>query len=287
MSLLSPQLEAFMMVVQHGTVHAAADTIHITQTAVTQRIKALETRLKSTLFIRSRRGMEMTPEGEALLRYCHAAKALEGEAMSQIQGIGTEIDVHLGISAPTSIMHARIIPVCGSLMVDYPNVLFDFQVNDRETHHHALKTGRCDFAVMQKQDISDAMSAKQLKPEHYVLVCTAKWHGRRLKEIIEQERIIDFNADDKITLSYLKEYELLSHARSGRYFVNYTDMIADLVAQGVGYSTMSREFAKPYVDAGALMVLNQGKSYAYQTYLVWYDRPEPTGYFEAVVEGIK
>lgn len=42
MSLLSPSLEAFLAVVRHKTVHGAAATIHLMQTAVTQRIRSVE-----------------------------------------------------------------------------------------------------------------------------------------------------------------------------------------------------------------------------------------------------
>ncbi|PJB09950.1 MAG: LysR family transcriptional regulator, partial [Gammaproteobacteria bacterium CG_4_9_14_3_um_filter_38_9] len=85
MSLLSPNLIAFMAIVKHKTVHGAADAIHLTQTAVTQRIRSLEKQLKTTLFVRTRRGMVLTQEGEALWRYCMAAKSLEGEALARIQ----------------------------------------------------------------------------------------------------------------------------------------------------------------------------------------------------------
>jgi LysR family transcriptional regulator (chromosome initiation inhibitor) len=53
MSLLGPNLDAFMAVVAHKTVHAAAEGLCITQTAATQRIRNLEQRLKTTLFVRS------------------------------------------------------------------------------------------------------------------------------------------------------------------------------------------------------------------------------------------
>ena len=64
--LLSAHLEAFMAVAKHNTVHAGARAIHISQTAMTQRIHALEQKLKTTLFIRSRHGMQLTSEGEKL-----------------------------------------------------------------------------------------------------------------------------------------------------------------------------------------------------------------------------
>ena len=68
MSLLSPQLQAFLKVAEQKTVHGAADKLFLTQTAVTQRIRTLETSLGTTLFIRTRRGMALTSEGGALLR---------------------------------------------------------------------------------------------------------------------------------------------------------------------------------------------------------------------------
>ena len=51
MSLLSPQLQAFLAVANCKTVHGAAANIHLTQTAVTQRIRSLERLLKTTLFL--------------------------------------------------------------------------------------------------------------------------------------------------------------------------------------------------------------------------------------------
>jgi DNA-binding transcriptional LysR family regulator len=67
--LTNPLLEAFEAVVRLGTTHAAAQELRITQTAITQRIKALEEGLSLTLFLRSRRGMSITDEGKALRNF--------------------------------------------------------------------------------------------------------------------------------------------------------------------------------------------------------------------------
>lgn len=68
LALLNPNLEAFMAVAEYGTVHAGARAIHISQTAMTQRIHTLEQKVKTTLFIRTRQGMHLTSEGESLYR---------------------------------------------------------------------------------------------------------------------------------------------------------------------------------------------------------------------------
>ena len=62
--LRNPLLVAFERVCELGTTHAAARDLHLTQTGVTQRIKALERDLGLTLFLRSRRGMQATGEEE-------------------------------------------------------------------------------------------------------------------------------------------------------------------------------------------------------------------------------
>src|SRR4051812_25265264 len=98
MSLLSPQLEAFLAITKYKTVHGAARELGITQTGVTQRIRALEFQLSTTLFIRSRKGMAPTTEGQALLRYCQAARDLEGEALAKIQHAATKTEVRVAVT---------------------------------------------------------------------------------------------------------------------------------------------------------------------------------------------
>ena len=221
MSLLSPGLQAFITVAKVKTVHGAANELFITQTAVTQRIKALEQSLKTTLFIRSRKGMSLTTEGEALLRYCHAAKELEGETMAQIQGSGLDVEVEINITGPTSIMKVRVIKHCMPLIEAFPNLLLHFQVEDSEVRHQLLRSGKADFAIIQKDQVSKEMKTKELKPEEYVLVCSSKWAHLSLDEIIKTKRIIDFDETDHMTHEYLKHFSLEGHARAGRYFVPY------------------------------------------------------------------
>lgn len=287
MSLLGPQLDAFMAIVKCKTVHGAAEAISLTQTAVTQRIRALESSLRTTLFIRTRRGMLLTSEGEALWRYCQSAKALEGQALAQIQGEASETEVTISISAPTSMMTARILPDCLGISRDFPHLLIHFDVNDLENRHQALKSAQCDFAVLSEEHLASEMKYKRLKPEQYVLVASSAWKNRRLKEIVANERIIDFDPTDQITVNYLKQYGLFNLAKHGRHFVNRTENLAFLIAEGVGYSTLTKEFAEPYVDDGQLIILNKAQTYNLNPILAWYDRPEPPAYFSAIIDGIE
>jgi len=286
MSLLSPQLEAFVAITKYQTVHAAAVDLHITQTAVTQRLRGLETRLKTTLFIRTRRGMILTPEGKALLRYCHAAIDLEGETMAHIAGAASETELRLCITGPTSLMRSRIIPQCFPVMKKFKNLLMHFDVTDHEERDQALRSGNAEFAIIQQEDLVREMQHKILNPEKYVMVCTTAWKKRKLTEIIRKERIIDFTPHDKISFNYLKKYKLFKHARSERHYVNRTESLAMMLMGGYGYGLLTAEFSEPYIKDKRLMILNDGKTYDNVMALAWYDRPEPPTYFRAIIDAI-
>lgn len=283
---LSPLLQAFLAVTTHKTVHAAASAVHVTQTAVTQRIHNLESRLRTTLFVRTRRGMVLTPEGEALLRYCQTIQEMEGDALAKIKGAGIETDIRICITGPTSIIRSRVIPQCLPVLKIYPKLLMRFDVNDIENRLNALRSGDAQFAIVQSEDVMPEVEAKVLKPERYILVCSKAWKKRKLRDIIQSERIVDFDPTDQLTFKYLKHFNLLKLAKHDRHFVNRTDSLALMIAKGFGYGILTIEFAKPYLEQGQLISLNNGKIYENLMNLVWYRRPEPPKYFSALIQAI-
>jgi LysR family transcriptional regulator (chromosome initiation inhibitor) len=286
MRLLSPQLQAFLAVAKEKTVHGAADILHITQTGITQRIKALEKRLETALFVRSRRGMLLTKEGEALLRYCHAFQEMENEALEAVVNTGTEKNVTVCLSGPTTIMRTRVIPACVKVMQKFPHLLMHFDMND-EDKVDALRRGESQLAILDKNCLSDEMQYKNLNPENYVLVAPISWKKRRLKEVVKHEKIIDFNKQDQMTFHYLRQFGLLDYAKGDRHFVNRTDALALMISNEFGYGVLPMEFAKPYLVSKQLAVMNLGKMYAHQLALAWYPRHQQPKYFSALIEACK
>jgi len=283
MRLLSPQLQTFLAIVKYKTVHAAASELHLTQTAVTQRIRVLETRLMTSLFVRSRRGMLLTIEGEALLRYCHEVQELEGETLSCITGAGIEKNISICMTGPTTIMHSRIIPDCITVMKQFPRLLLQFDINDNENRVKSLRRGESQLAIIEHSSLSEEMEKKDLKLEHYILVASPKWKKRGLRDIIKNERIIDFDPQDKMTFDYLKHYDLFDLANKDRHFANRTDTLALMVANELGYGVLPSEFAKPYLDKKYLITLNAGKSYPHLLALAWFPRHQQPKYFAALI----
>jgi DNA-binding transcriptional LysR family regulator len=287
MSLLSSQLQAFAAIVRRGTVHGAADDLRLTQTGVTQRIRSLESNLRITLFVRSRKGMKLTEEGEALWRYCQGAEDLEGQVLAQLRGQAEDHNYFVSLTGPTSMMSARIAPALLSLYRRWPNLYIHFRMDDTAERIQMLRSGRVQMAIVPPEYVANEMDSKKLKADKYVLVASPKWKGRRLADILENERIIDFYEEDPTTRNYLKQFSLLGHVKRPRLFVNTNEPLILMFSQGIGYGTLTQEVAKPYLEKGELILLNGGAVMEDPLALAWYPRPQMPEYFKAILDSIR
>jgi LysR family transcriptional regulator, low CO2-responsive transcriptional regulator len=81
------KLEIFAVVVQAGSFSAAAQRLYMTQPAVSQHIQDLESSLGTSLFLRGRRGVSLTPAGEKLYDYTQMILRLVAEAESEVTNV--------------------------------------------------------------------------------------------------------------------------------------------------------------------------------------------------------
>ncbi len=287
MSLLSANLKAFVAIARQGTVHGAADELHLTQTGVTQRIRAIEKELETTLFLRSRKGMKLTQEGEALLRYCQGAEDLEGQVLSQIVGAGKDKPIYVTIAGPTSVMNARVIDQCTGLYEKWPQLYLNFVISDSVDRLALVRSGQAAIAIVPTEQVPNEMDSKMIKPDKYILVAAPKWRGRKLSDILEKERVIDFDESDPTTLNYLKKFHLISALGRERLFVNSNEAIIKMFSRGIGFGTLTQEIARPHIESGDLIALNGGLVMEDALALTWYPRPEVPGYFKAIISSIK
>ena len=286
MITMHPGLAAFVAIIEHGTVHGAARSIGLSQSGVTQRIRALERQLDTTLFTRSRTGMRPTAEGEALLRYAHRAMDLEGELKSTLQGRDDAREIRVQLTGPSSIMRCRIIPAAARCLSSCPNVTFTFELDDDRSGLEALKAGRSQLAVLPRREVVHELDSRLLRPDRYILVATAAWAERSVEEIVSSERIVDFNAGDDATHRYLEQHGLLALARRERHLANSTDALASLVELGHGYSVLSAAFVADRIRSGTLVGIHPGHDIGFEFALAWYPRHEMPAYFGQLIQEI-
>lgn len=286
MSLLSPSLEAFWAVVRKGTVQDASYILGLTQTGVTQRIRSLEKQLKTTLFIRSRKGMRLTAEGEALLQYVKSSLDIEGMALSKIQRAAKESIIEVGIAGSSSVLRSRVIPHLTSLKKRFPLLRFRFDLSDVDSNVDKLKNGLCDFSLLELHQVTREMDSKIIKAERYTLYGPASWKRRLLSEILQNESIVDYDANDMMTFQLLEKYKLKAKSKKERHFANNTDALISMVSLGLGYTALSQEFAQTFAKKNELIELASDHFFNHKIALAWYPRLEKPEYFQAIINAI-
>src|SRR5690242_18464645 len=83
------QLRALSATVSEGTLEAAARALHVTPSAISQRLKALETTTGRVLLVRSK-PVQVTPSGRAVLRLARQIEVLTADAAVELGGGGDE-----------------------------------------------------------------------------------------------------------------------------------------------------------------------------------------------------
>ena len=100
----------------------ASKKLYISQSAVSQSIKVLEKKLDQTLFIRSTKKVQLTPEGEILLRHIEPAVNLIRRGESQIMETNTLGGGQIRIGASDTICRYFLVPYLGRFHREYPKV---------------------------------------------------------------------------------------------------------------------------------------------------------------------
>src|SRR6185437_7983537 len=117
MSLSSLGLDAFFAIARTWSFTRAARELHLTQSALSQRIFNLEEELGTTLIVRDRSELRLTSEGRSVLRYCRIRSELEEELSATVQDSKTKaLSGNLRIGGFSSAMGSVILPSLSELL---------------------------------------------------------------------------------------------------------------------------------------------------------------------------
>lgn len=145
-------LHHLLLVIEHGTLTAAARHAHLSQPALTASIQRLEAAFETRLLHRDRRGAELTEAGRALVPHARAAiAAIEDarRAVAQVEGLaGGEVRLGGGATACTYLLPAAL----ARFGARYPGVRISLREGFPGGLRTALHDGALDLAVVTGDD---------------------------------------------------------------------------------------------------------------------------------------
>jgi len=237
-------LEAFLAVAERGSFNKAADHLGVTQTALSHRMKKLESNLGVVLLQRTTRQVSLTPHGLQLLPH---AKTLLEDARRTFRVLGAEAAArqeHLAIGClPTLAIH--FLPrVLQDFLAAYPGLQVRIFDNSASEIAERVQKGEVEFGITILSTNRWDLEIKALVKEPYVLVCrsdhalarrgSVRWaelEGESLIRIATQtgNRIL---IDDALGAS--------SERLSWSCEVQHVATAVSLVAAGVGMTIVPR-----------------------------------------------
>jgi len=198
MALSSSYLEAFYTVSQTLNFTQAAEKLHITQSALSQRILKLEEELELTLFIRDRSGLRLTEAAMKLVRYCQQKNNLESDVLASLRPTDPQgISGLIRLGGFSSIMSSLVIPALAQLQSLHPHIQIQTTSKEMSELLDLLKRGEIDYMIVDDRIQREELERVSLGYEHNVLVQHKKYTG--------EEIYLDHDEKDDVTLKYLKQ----------------------------------------------------------------------------------
>lgn len=197
MQIDGQQLAAFAAVIELGSFDAAAQRLHVTPSAVSQRIKALEQRVGQVLVVREK-PCTATAAGIPLLRLAAQTALLESEALAEMSG-GASQQTRIALAVNADSMATWFTRVFGELT----EVLFEIRIEDQDLSARLLREGVVMGAVTTERAPVPGCRVYPLGAMRYIPVATAAYVRRYFPDGFTREAVavapsLAWNRDDAL-----------------------------------------------------------------------------------------
>lgn len=197
------QLRTFLAVSETRNFTRAAGRLKITQSAVSHQMKALEQELGESLFLRARRGVQLSPAGELLRE--HAQRVLQevDSLREHLAGQREGPTGHIRAAAATQAFAYLFAPLCEGFMKAFPNISVCF-INTASTVQTvaSIQNGEAQVGIASMPVYSPSLKVIDLFEDELFLVVPAahRLSGRLVVPVTEitEERMILFETGTSI-----------------------------------------------------------------------------------------
>jgi LysR family transcriptional regulator (chromosome initiation inhibitor) len=228
------QLATFQAVVETGSFDAAARVLHVTPSAVSQRIKALE-RAVGQVLVRRARPCVATPAGEALVRFAGQVALLEREALAQARD-GTRLSIVVNADS----LLTWFLPALAAV----PGPAYELHTDDQDYTADLLRSGTAMAAVTADHVVVQGCRLERLGAMRYLAVGAAS-----LPSDPAAAPMVVYNRKDRLQHRFLASVS----SRSWDPPIHYVPAAAafvDAIRLGLGWGMVPAQIARPGIEAG-------------------------------------
>lgn len=252
----------FLEIVSTGSFIAAAERLHVTQTAVSARVRALEDLLQRRLFVRNRGGARLTPAGERFRVYAATLVDVWERARQQVALPSGSADL-VSVGAEVSLWNPLLTDLLVWLRRNDPALALRAEVDIASSLLDRVQEGSLDLAVIYDPEPRPDLVSELLIEEKLVMVTTSP------NDEIDPQSYIYVGWGRAFAASHAAAFPELSNASVkvslGRMALDYM-----LEIGGAGYfrSGVAREF----IDSGRLHRAPNAPEFSYSVHAAYSTR---------------
>jgi LysR family transcriptional regulator (chromosome initiation inhibitor) len=250
-------LDALIALVDEGSFDAAARRLAVTQSAVSQRLRALETRVGQPLVVRSR-PLRLTASGQVLLRHARQVQALQADLDRELGEQGrTHERVPIAVNADS--LATWVLPALQPLVDE--GVSLELIVDDQDFTHEWLRQGQVLGCVTTLDEALRACRVSPLCVMHYVAVASPAFLARHLEGGLHrgnfaQVPFVVFNRKDDVQAQWVAKAFGVRQPRLVQRHVPSAEAYVRAVAAGWGVGVAAWPLVREAVERGALRLLH-------------------------------
>src|SRR6056297_1072352 len=234
------KLRIFHAVADAGSLTHAGDQLHLSQSAVSRQVRALEESLNATLFHRHARGLILTEQGELLHDATSAMNRRLDAAAARIKDSEEEVFGELRVTTTTGFGSLWLAPRLPALYAKYPDLKIDLILDERVLD---LPMREADVAIRMKEPSQADLIRKRLMSVHMCLYATHSYvalHGTpEAPEDLQAHRLICQNPRSaQVGAAATLVQELLTHDIRSMLTVNNYFGVLQAVLAGLGVGVL-------------------------------------------------
>jgi DNA-binding transcriptional LysR family regulator len=256
------RLQVFHAVAKQSSFTKAAETLFMTQPAVTFQIKQLEEHFNTRLFDRGHGKISLTSAGEVVLEYAERILSLSAELDTRISELTGEIQGLLLIGASMTIAEFMLPRVLGEFKVAYPGVKARLTVANSETIEHGVAAHSLDIGLIEAPSHLPSLSTEECCEDELQVVCApghplAKLKAVPPKQLLQHPYISRESGSGtrEVIDSYFSEAGFSPDDMNTVMELGSPDAIKGVVETGLGFAIMSKVIVVKEKQLGVLVTL--------------------------------
>jgi DNA-binding transcriptional LysR family regulator len=256
------RLQVFQAVAKRSSFTKAADTLFMTQPAVTFQIKQLEEHFNTRLFDRGHGKISLTAAGEVVLEYADRILALSAELDTRIGELTGAVQGLLLIGASMTIAEFMLPRVLGEFKVAYPGVKARMTVANSDTIEHGVAAHSLDIGLIEVPSHLPSLSTEECCEDELQVVC-APGHPLAKLKTVTPTQLLQFpyisrepgSGTREVTDTYLRNAGLDPSDVTTVMELGSPEAIKGVVETGLGFAIMSKVIVAKEKQLGVLVAL--------------------------------